>query len=95
MVDMQAKRAFRYAGKRLEVGDPFTTKSKRDALLLEAAGKASRAEKVAAKEAKRRGTYKTASVAPAPAVETPVTPIDPVAAEGSRYYERRDMEPEQ
>jgi hypothetical protein len=74
MVDMQAKRAFRYAGKRLEVGDPFTTKSKRDALLLEAAGKASRAEKVAAKEAKRRGSYKTASVAPA--VE--VTPIDPV-----------------
>lgn len=110
MAQMKARRSFRYAGRRLTAGDAFDTKSDRDALLLEAAGRATRATVVAAKEAKRRGRPRKVDE-PAAVLPTPTKEPEPARVEESvsagdvadafsdddradRFYRRRDLEAE-
>lgn len=109
MAEMRAKHAFRYAKQRLAVGDSFETKSDRDALLLEAAGRAVRTNKAGEKEArlqKRRGRkYDTKVVEPTvndqPAYDSGPVDLDVANVPSTtkvenldRFYQRRDMEPE-
>lgn len=110
MAQMKARRSFRYAGRRLAAGEAFETKSDRDALLLEAAGRATRATVVAAKEAKRRGRPPRKVEEPAPIapskeperVEDPAPPagavvlhdVDDDDVNTGRFYHRRDLEAE-
>lgn len=100
MAQMKAKRAFRYAGRRLAVGDAFDTRSDRDAVLLEAAGRATRtnqAEEKAEKVAKRRGRPPKQAAEPesrtvmAEEAQETATFTD---EERSRFYNRRDMQAE-
>jgi hypothetical protein len=81
MAQMQAKRAFRYANKRLAVGDRFETKSDRDATLLEAARQAIRVTKLEEKAKRKRGKAEQLTATPVPApVASPVpAPVAPTA----------------
>ena len=109
MAQMKARRSFRYAGRRLAAGEAFETKSDRDALLLEAAGRATRATAVAAKEAKRRGRPRKAdepAQLPTPTNEPEPARIEESVSAGDvadafsdddradRFYRRRDLEAE-
>jgi 5,10-methenyltetrahydromethanopterin hydrogenase len=110
MARMRANSEFKYDRKKLAVDEEFDTKSDKDAKILETAKRATRVvpkhEEKAEKVAKRRGrppgskstTYTTRVVKPeAPTLE--VTPQDPVEVEqfvsDARYYNRRDMQPDE
>lgn len=98
MSRMVARHSFRYAGRRLAIGEEFDSRSDRDALVLEAAGRAKRIDAAGEKRekvARRRGRP--------PKVEFVAEPVDGLSTEDqsvvdeyapSRYYGRRDMEAE-
>lgn len=78
---LKAKKAFRYAGKALSVGDRFETRGDLDARLLIAIGKA---------EIVRERAPKSAAQAPVIAA-SPIETVTPESVVVDHSYMRRDM----